>query len=131
MSSIQLGRIDTTISDALALLENDLVTLAGVGSSRLRFEVKMTLLTTTGHEYPLAVKVERSDVAEDRPYSFETSHHAHTPDQISAYITSVPYEDSVPYAVYRAIDSVKSYVDQAIESGHRFDTKWLVPNPNY
>ncbi|MEX3917852.1 hypothetical protein AB4Y43_16670 [Paraburkholderia sp. BR10872] len=131
MSVIQLGRIDATIADVLEFLQNDLETLAGVDSPRLAFEVKLTLRTGKGDTYPLGVKVERSDVAEGRSYSFETSHHAHTPDQISAYVTSLPYEASVPYAIHRAIDTVKPYVDQAIQNGHRFDTSWLVPNPHY
>ncbi|SOE97625.1 hypothetical protein SAMN05414139_10770 [Burkholderia sp. D7] len=131
MSAIQLGRIDMTMDDVLAFLEKDLETLAGVDSPRLAFEVNLTLRTGMGDAYPLSIKVARSDVAEGRPYSFETSHHAHTPDQISAYVTSVPYESSVLYAIHRAIETVKSYVDQAIQNGHPFDTSWLVPNPHY
>lgn len=131
MSAIQLGRVDATIADVLTFLQSDLESLAGVEAPRLAFEVTLTLRTEKGDAYPLGIKVERSDVAEGRSYSFETSHYAHTPDQISAYVTSVPYETSVQYAIHSAIQTVKSYVDQAIQNGHRFDAKWLVPNPQY
>ncbi|CAN7771549.1 hypothetical protein [Caballeronia sp. LjRoot31] len=129
--AVQLGRIDTSIADALEFLRSDLASLAGVESSRLVFEVKLTLLTTTAQGYPLGIKVERTDIAEGRPYSFETSHRARTPDQMSPYITSLSYESTVLAAIHTAIGTVKSYVDQAIQNGHRFDIGWLVPNPAY
>jgi hypothetical protein len=131
MPAVQLGRIDTSIADALEFLRGDLASLAGVASSRLVFEVKLTLLTTTAQEYPLGIKVERTDIAEGRPYSFETSHHVHTPDQMSPYVTSLSYESTVLGAIHSAIDTVKSYVDQAIRNGHGFHINWLVPNPRY
>ncbi|WP_454875539.1 hypothetical protein [Paraburkholderia xenovorans] len=131
MAEVQLGRVDATITDVLNFLQKDLDTLAGVESAHLAFEVKLTLLTEKGDAYPLGVKVQRSDIAEGRSYSFETSHHAHTPDQIGPYVTSVPYETSVAFAFHRAIDTVKSYVDQAIRNKHAFDAAWLIPNPHY
>jgi hypothetical protein len=131
MTSIPLGRIDSTIDDGLALLQRDLETLAGVDSPRLSFEVNLTVHTPMGDSYPLGVKVRRSENPDGRPYIFETSHRARTPDQISAYAPSAPIDNSVAGAIHAAIESVRSYVDRAVRNGHSFDPKWLVPNPRY
>jgi hypothetical protein len=80
MEPINLGRIDATIADVLNFIERDLASLGGVHSPRLAFEIQITATTSTGNEYPLGIKIERSDEA--APYRFKTSHHAKTPDQI-------------------------------------------------
>jgi hypothetical protein len=129
MEPIDLGRTDATIADVLNFIERDLASLGGVHSPSLAFEIQITVQTSTGDEYPLAIKIERSGDA--MPYRFKTSHYAKTPDQIYQYVTSNPYERTIGSAIHRAIASVKSYVDQAIANGHTYDQAWLVSNPRF
>ena len=129
MESINLGRVNATIADVLNFVERDLASLAGVHSPRLAFEIQITVTTSTGNEYPLGIKIERS--GEVSPYRFKTSHHVKTPDQIGPYVTSNPYDQTIGSAIHSAIASVKSYVDRAIGNGHKFDPAWLVSNPRF
>lgn len=79
---------------------------------------------------PIRIKIYR-EVNSHRPadsYLFETSHSIHTPEQIGPYTPSAPWTDTPEYALKRAVDSIISYYQQAIQKGHTPNENWLVPN---
>lgn len=131
MTTINLGQVQGTIADALDLVQRDMASLAGVQSSNVALAITLSIATSAGDVYPLAIKIERSDAVPGMPYHFKTSHFAKTPDQVGPYRTSRPYEDTVQAALHKGISTVKAYIDQAIKNGHRFKDDWLVANPAF
>lgn len=131
MTTVNLGQVQATIEDVLNAVQQGMSTLAGVQSSSVALEISLKIATATGEVYPLSIKVEHAGVVPGMPYRFKTSHHAKTPTQVGPYITSRPHESTVLSAIHTAISTVKTYVDQAITSGHPFDARWLVANPSY
>ncbi len=59
---------------------------------------------------------------------FSTSHYIHTPTQFDAYRTSRNWEYSEEQALKRAIETITSYYQNAIDTGETPEYSWLVPN---
>ena len=95
-------------------------------------EIKVYL--DVGHDqyHPrLGVKIYKTILHGSELYHFDTSHHAHGPEQIGPYYPSRTTEETERAAIDRAISSVASYIQSAIAAGHEPSDKWLVPNDDF
>lgn len=93
-------------------------------------EVRIWSTTKTGQSYEFGIKVYRAPGGHE-PYTFETSHHVHTPTQATPYVTSVNYGSSESAAIDGAIRTISPWIDSAIDQGHQFSDNWLVKNEDY
>jgi hypothetical protein len=62
---------------------------------------------------------------------YEQSHFIHTPLQIGAYHTSVPFGDDEVHALRRAQSDLTEYYGQAVRAGHEPNDNWLEKNPDF
>lgn len=79
----------------------------------------------------IGIKIYRSAVIKGEPYQFSTSHYAHTPLQMSPYLTSRPWSSSEEEAISMALNTITSYVRAALDQGKEPEDNWLVPNQHY
>jgi|SRR5579862_2265386 len=67
----------------------------------------------------------------DGRFDFEQSHYIKTPDQASHYSTSKTTENTVDYALKRAVGTIMDYYTPAVKKGLTPNKKWFVANKGY
>ena len=82
-------------------------------------------------ELPTPVTIKIYKQAGKEQYYFYQSHWIKTPSQIGPYITSRVWESSRDAALSRAIDSLVSYYESAVDKGDPPDEAWLVKNEDF
>lgn len=95
-------------------------------------EVKVLL--EVGHDFyhpRVGIRIWLGSANNKIPYSFELSHHVHTPDQAGPYHPSCTNFASEDEAIESAIEAVAVYLVSAIGSGHEPSDDWLVPNEDF
>lgn len=95
-------------------------------------ELKVYLDVGHDHYRPrIGIKIYKTILNGSELYHFDTSHHAHGPEQIGPYYPSRTTESTEEIAIDRAISSITSYIRSAISMGHQPSDKWLVPNADF
>ena len=67
----------------------------------------------------------------DGRYFFEQSHYIRTPIQDAAHIVNVETHLGAHVALSRAVDSITTYYEEAIDKGHEPTVNWFVRNDVY
>lgn len=67
----------------------------------------------------------------DNAVYFTTSHYIKTPTQFDAYRTSRNWEYTEEQALNRAIETITSYYQNAIDTGEIPEDSWLIPNTSF
>ena len=95
-------------------------------------ELKLYLKVSHPHFHPsVRARIWQGTVPSHLPYSFELSHHAHTPTQAVPYYPSVVNFSSEQEAINAAIRALTSFIEDAIRAGYEPDDAWLVPNADF
>lgn len=95
-------------------------------------ELKVYLDVGHNQYHPkVGVKIYKTILHGSELYHFDTSHHAHSPEQMGPYYPSRTTEETETTAIDRAISSVASYIRSAISAGHEPSDKWLVQNHDF
>lgn len=75
-------------------------------------------------ETPVVVTLRR--LPHDEPFEFHTSHSIKTPEQMSPYNTSKPFETDYAHALHRAVRGLTEYYREGVDAGHEPNESWLV-----
>ena len=67
----------------------------------------------------------------DGRYFFEQSHHIRTPVQEAAHVLTVEKHPAPHAALSRAVESITTYYEDAVELGHQPRADWFVRNDVY
>lgn len=94
-------------------------------------EVKITFQFEQHFMPTLRIKIYLSTVPDGFPYTFDTSHHVHTPEQAGPYLTSHPWARTESEAITHAIRGFRMYIVGAINAGHSPSDSWLVENEDF
>lgn len=95
-------------------------------------EIKVFLEVGHDHYHPRAkIRIWLGTAPEQYPYSFELSHHVHTPQQAGPYHPSRVNFESEEEAINSAITALTSFLVGAISAGEEPADDWLVPNEDF
>jgi hypothetical protein len=101
-------------------LDDDLVTVVDRNDDMGSYAAKIGKLETT-------VFIELGRFMTSETTKFQVSHAIQTPENAAApYRTSLPFDDTPPGALHRAISGLTDYYRLAVKNGHKPNEKWLV-----
>ena len=92
---------------------------------------ELKLFLDVGHDsyHPqVKIRIWLGSAPKHLPYSFELSHHVHTPKQAGPYYPSGVHFESESSAIDGAIRALTSFLTGAISEGAEPSDDWLVPN---
>ena len=84
------------------------------------------------HQIEIQIKIWKTKDSYGGSYfMFDQSHYLHTPVQIDAYRTSVPFGETEEHALRRALDTFKDFIPAAIAKGYTPSAEWLEKNETF
>lgn len=95
-------------------------------------EVKLYIAVPHPHSLgPVKVRIYRNTLSPQYPFTFELSHHVHTPVQAGPYHPSATACESEAEALRAGIRALTSFVASAVSEGHSPSSSWLIENEDW